>query len=167
MKYVSGDATRPEGDGLKIIAHCCNNVGGWGAGFVVALSGRWERPEREYRLWAERSGKERFRKLLGAMQLVPVEDDVSVANIIGQDGMGRAPDGGPPIRYDAISRGFHFIAEYALSKTDQLVSVHMPRIGCSLAGGRWSEIEPMLDDHFIRRGIHVTVYDWPGGTYNP
>lgn len=160
VRYVSGDATRPEGDGLKIVAHCCNNVGGWGAGFVVALSRRWDRPEREYRQWAERCGKAKFRRMLGAMQLVPVEADVSVANIIGQDGMGRAPDDGPPIRYDAISKGFGFIAQHAVN-LGRPVSVHMPRIGCGLAGGDWSEIEPLLDEHFVTRGIPVTVYDLP------
>jgi O-acetyl-ADP-ribose deacetylase (regulator of RNase III) len=158
VRYVLGDATRPEGDGLKIIAHCCNNLGGWGAGFVVALSRRWERPEREYRQWAERSGETKFQGMLGAMQLVPVEDDIFVANIIGQNGMGRAPDGGPPIRYAALSKGFGFISDYAL-RSDRLVSVHMPRIGCGLAGGDWSEIEPLLDEHFVLRDIPVTVYD--------
>jgi O-acetyl-ADP-ribose deacetylase (regulator of RNase III) len=158
VRYVIGDATRPEGDGLKIIAHCCNNEGGWGAGFVVALSRRWPRPEIEYRRWA-RSHGERFKKMLGAMQLVPVEDDVCVANIIGQDGVGRAPDGGIPVRYRAISKGLGFIAQYALDHPERDVSVHMPRIGCGLAGGNWAEIEPLLDRHFVMHGIPVTVYD--------
>lgn len=160
VRYVVGDATRPEGDGYRIIAHCCNNLGVWGAGFVVALSRRWPRPEVEYRRWAEGHGKDKFRKMLGAMQLVPVERGLAVANIVGQDGVGRAPDGGAPVRYEAIGRGFEFIARH-LQNVEGGGSVHMPRIGCGLAGGRWPEIEALIDVHFVARDIPVTVYDLP------
>ena len=144
---------------MKIITHCCNNRGGWGAGFVLALSSRWVRPEESYREWAQRHGEVKFRKMLGAMQLVPVEDDIYVANIIGQEGMGRGPDG-PPIRYTAISKGLGFIAQFVMDHPERNVSVHLPRIGCGLAGGEWSEIEPLLDLHFVAHGIPVTVYDF-------
>jgi hypothetical protein len=29
----------------KLICHICNDLGGWGKGFVLALSRRWEGPE--------------------------------------------------------------------------------------------------------------------------
>ncbi|HJK89231.1 MAG TPA: hypothetical protein RMH85_21120 [Polyangiaceae bacterium LLY-WYZ-15_(1-7)] len=51
IDYVVGDATRPGGDGPKIIVHVCNDVGGWGRGFVTALSKRWAAPEEAYRAW--------------------------------------------------------------------------------------------------------------------
>ena len=35
--HVIGDATQPLGDGPEIIVHVCNDIGGWGRGFVVAL----------------------------------------------------------------------------------------------------------------------------------
>ena len=166
VNYVEGDATAPAGEGLKIIAHCCNNVGGWGAGFVVALSKRWNRPETEYRKWYHRKGEVAFRKLLGAMQLVPVDDGVMVANIIGQEGLGSS-GGKTPIRYEAIAKGFKFISQYAQDNPERNVSVHMPRIGCGLAGGSWSEIEPLIDEYFVTAGIPVTVYDFNGGKFNP
>jgi O-acetyl-ADP-ribose deacetylase (regulator of RNase III) len=167
VRYVEGDATAPEGPGTKIIAHCCNNVGVWGAGFVMALSRRWDRPEGEYRAWAERQGS-RFQALLGAMQLVPVESDVMVANIVGQNGVvGRTANGEIPVRYEAIAKGFGFIAKYAKDHPEKTVSVHMPRIGCALAGGSWAEIEPLIDRAFVTNQIPVTVYDWPGGRFNP
>ena len=49
IKYIKGDATRPIGDGSKLILHICNDVGAWGSGFVVALSKRWKEPEQKYR----------------------------------------------------------------------------------------------------------------------
>lgn len=39
-------------------------------------------------------------------------------------------------------------------------SVHMPRIGCGLAGGKWSRIEPLIEQRLAGRGIPVTVYDF-------
>ncbi len=49
--YLQGDATSPQAKGPKVIAHICNDLGGWGKGFVVAISRRWPEPEREYRAW--------------------------------------------------------------------------------------------------------------------
>ncbi|MFJ9320094.1 macro domain-containing protein [Streptomyces globisporus] len=37
---VRGDATAPQGKGVKLILHVCNDLGGWGKGFVL---GRWSR----------------------------------------------------------------------------------------------------------------------------
>ena len=51
ITFVRGDATTPSGKGPKIIAHVCNDIGGWGKGFVLALSRRWPEPERAYRAW--------------------------------------------------------------------------------------------------------------------
>lgn len=51
INYLKGDATNPEISGNKIIAHICNDVGGWGKGFVVAVSKRWKEPELSYREW--------------------------------------------------------------------------------------------------------------------
>ena len=42
IRYVTGDATRPEGEGPKIIVHICNDIGAWGRGFVLALSKRFK-----------------------------------------------------------------------------------------------------------------------------
>ena len=41
INYVIGDATQPIGDGAKIIVHVCNDIGGWGRGFVLALTKKW------------------------------------------------------------------------------------------------------------------------------
>jgi hypothetical protein len=42
-------------------------------------------------------------------------------------------------------------------------SVHMPRIGCGLAGGRWERIEPLITRRLSEHGIAVTVYDHDPG----
>jgi hypothetical protein len=38
-------------------------------------------------------------------------------------------------------------------------TVHMPRIGCGLAGGTWDRIEPLIQNRLIAAGVHVTPYD--------
>ncbi|MEZ4800268.1 MAG: hypothetical protein R2809_10945 [Flavobacteriales bacterium] len=38
VNYVTGDATIPQTNGNKIIVHVCNDIGGWGKGFVMAIS---------------------------------------------------------------------------------------------------------------------------------
>lgn len=38
IHYITGDATIPIGEGKKIIAHVCNDIGAWGKGFVLPLA---------------------------------------------------------------------------------------------------------------------------------
>ena len=57
ITYLQGDATQPQSKGNRIIAHVCNDLGGWGKGFVLAISKRWPEPEAEYRLWRRDEGK--------------------------------------------------------------------------------------------------------------
>ncbi len=153
MRIVKGDATVPQAAGPKIIAHICNDLGGWGKGFVLAVSRRWPEPERAYRQWhRERSGNDFG---LGATQLIQVRPDIWVANMVAQHGM-RTGSSGPPIRYDATEECLNALAEHAVRLT---ASVHMPRIGCGLSGGRWDRIEPLVAAALCDRDVVTTVYD--------
>ena len=153
ITYVVGDATLPQGVGQKIITHVCNDIGGWGRGFVVALSARWPEPEASYRAWFAGRAENDFE--LGAAQLVQVEPDVWVANMVGQRDVIEGPDG-PPVRYDAIEQALSTVADEAYAMDG---SVHMPRIGCGLAGGDWAVVESIVNRTLADRGIPVTVYD--------
>ena len=99
ITYVRGDATAPQGKGVKIIAHVCNDLGGWGKGFVLALSRRWPEPEAAYRRWHRERASNDFG--LGAVQFVQVGPYIWVANMVGQRGM-RTGSKGVPVRYEAI-----------------------------------------------------------------
>lgn len=153
ITYVRGDATVPSVKGVKVIAHVCNDSGGWGKGFVLALSRRWPEPEAEYRAWHRHRASNDFG--LGAIQLVRAERYVWVANMIGQRGT-RTGSKGVPVRYEAIDTALARLADEVIELG---ASVHMPRIGCGLAGGKWSRIEPLIMERLVRRGIAVTVYD--------
>jgi len=159
IRYTTGDATRPVADGAKIICHICNDIGGWGAGFVVALSRRWPEPEKAYREWHGGRRPDDMRFALGAAQFVPVQTDITVANMIGQHGIARrGHKGAPPVRYEAIRLALRHVADYA---TAHSASVHMPRIGAGLAGGDWTTIEQIIEDELSARSIPATVYDLP------
>lgn len=154
ITYRTGDATAPVGDGAKIICHVCNDVGGWGKGFVVAISKRWPEPEARYRAWYAQGEASGFR--LGAVQLIDVAPDLVVANMVAQRGV-RATPGVPAIRYDALRECLAILAEQANARA---ASVHMPRIGCGLAGGSWPEVEALIDATLLAANVSVHVYDF-------
>ena len=150
--YIKGDATAPIGSGVKVITHICNDIGGWGKGFVLALSKKWKMPEEAYRQWYK--SQEEF--TLGAVQFVNVENELYVANMIGQQGIYKNTNGLPPIRYEAVRQCLKKVAWFAM---EQKASIHMPRIGCGLAGGKWELIEQIIKEELIDKEIAVTVYD--------
>lgn len=152
IKYIKGDATAPEVEGNKIIAHICNDIGGWGRGFVLAISNKWKAPEREYRKWA--ASNDNFE--LGKIQVLKCDEELYVANMIGQEGI-RKKGNKPPIRYEAVRSSLNALANQA---SELNASIHMPRIGCGLAGGKWKEIEPIIQKELIDQRIPVTVYDF-------
>jgi O-acetyl-ADP-ribose deacetylase (regulator of RNase III) len=155
IRYQIGDATRPTGERSKIIVHVCNDAGKWGKGFVLAVSRRWHEARERYLGWLHGDDAQPF--ALGQVQFIRVEYALWIANLIGQHGIG-FQNGLPPIRYEAIREGLQTVA----AKAQELdASVHMPRIGCGLAGGKWDEIEPIINQELVSKDVAVTVYDWP------
>lgn len=155
INYLVGDATQPKVEGTKIIVHICNDVGKWGKGLVLAISKRWKLPEAIYKSAFSADEK----PALGDVQFIPVEDDIVIPNIIGQKGVRSPRDtkSPAPIRYPAVRKGLIAVAEYALQHN---ASVHMPRIGCGLAGGRWEDIEPIIEETLTQKNIATNVYDF-------
>ncbi len=152
ITYLQGDATDPQAKGPKVIAHIVNNRGGWGKGFVLAISRRWGLPEEQYREWYK-SGRGFD---LGESQIVQVRRDIWVANMLAQNGF-KHGSGGPPIRYEALRECLLKVAPWV---EEREATLHMPRIGTGLAGGTWSKVEPILRETVGH--LNVYVYD-----YNP
>jgi O-acetyl-ADP-ribose deacetylase (regulator of RNase III) len=148
IQFITGDATAPIGAGNRIIAHVCNDIGAWGAGFVLAISRRWPQPQAEYL-------KSRGCLTLGTVSPVQAESGIWVANMIAQRGI-RTEDGVPPIRYAALRQCLGILAVEARKLQ---ATIHLPRIGCGLAGGKWESVELL-----IQIAIPTTeafVYDLP------
>lgn len=166
INYVNGDATDPVvKEGTRIIVHCCNDVGAWGKGFVNALSEKFPRSEAMYREWFRCYKDDKIDLMdepqfppwkLGSVQFVDVDNNIIVANMIGQHRILLSHPKLPPIRYDAIKKGLVDVLEFAFEKGD--ASIHMPFIGCGLAGGRWKTIESIVEEVFEDSDIQVYVY---------
>jgi O-acetyl-ADP-ribose deacetylase (regulator of RNase III) len=158
ISYVSGDCVRCEDvTGVPvIIAHVCNDRGGWGKGFVVALSERWSEPEAAYREWAKHAGSGEWVGLeLGRVQQVAVGDGVWVMNMVAQHGYA-TPSVPVALSYEALGTCLGKLAE-AASAAGAVVA--MPRIGCGLAGGEWSQVEAVIAATLLAGGIDVFVFD--------
>ncbi|MEP6756179.1 MAG: Appr-1-p processing protein [Chthonomonadales bacterium] len=165
ITYITGDATKPIGLGRKIIAHVVNREGGWGKGFVLALSAVSPEPERVYRDWFRRRDslppdlQQDVPFVLGQVKLAQfIPDDVFVANMLAQ----REPmtPGVIPLNYSSLSFCLDKLAVLAARGS---CSVHMPRIGCGLAGGEWKYVQPLIMRSLCSNNIPVTVYDFPQG----
>jgi O-acetyl-ADP-ribose deacetylase (regulator of RNase III) len=157
LTFVAGDATRPVGDGARVLAHVCNDAGRWGKGFVVPVGRRWPHVRQAFLAWhhGAAAGEPPFE--LGQVQVVEAEAGLWVANMLGQHGV-LPRDGVPPIRYDALRQA---LGRVAIVARDHGASVHIPRIGCGLAGGSWNVVGPMVGQTLCEAGVDVTVYDLP------
>ena len=148
INFIKGDATKPVGDeDIKVIAHICNDKGGWGAGFVLALSNRYPKAEEAYR------DSEKYD--LGTIQLVKVDKDMFVCNMIAQKGY-ISPSNPHPIQYDALATCLKKLFTILGNDT----SLHMPRIGCGLAGGKWEKVEEVIKTARQEKPyVPIYVYD--------
>lgn len=162
LTTIQGDATKPEGDGIKLIPHICNNIGAWGAGFVLAISKKWSKPERTYKEWKTQGSylKPTSQVLcpfkLGEIQAVKVEKDIGVINMIAQAGIGTQSKKRPPIRYCALASCMEKVFQIA---EKYKASIHCPMFGSGLAGGNWEVIKQMIFESWVDCGINVIVYE--------
>lgn len=149
INYIIGDATEPIGENLRVILHVVNNKGGWGRGFVLALSKKWKTPEQVYK--SDASGS----RNLGDIQGMYVEDGIAVVNMIAQDGY-VGPGWPRAINYAALG---HCLLEVKKTFLYRNASFHMPRIGAGLGGGDWTIIEQIIQDALGTEPVFV--YDLP------
>jgi O-acetyl-ADP-ribose deacetylase (regulator of RNase III) len=159
LTYLIGDATRPIGDGPKVICHCVNDIGHFGSGFAKAVMSRWPIVRKSYMNWHS-AGVTSLEGIvanfeLGNTQFVRVEPTMWVANIIGQHRT-IAVGEKTPVRYGSIESGLKIVAAFCQAEK---ASVVMPRMGSGLARGKWETIEGIVQKTLVDGGIDVTVYD--------
>jgi hypothetical protein len=121
---------------------------------VLALSKRWKEPEARYYAWHdEHPGNPAFR--LSEVQFVPVGGDIEIANMLAQRDF--------PSRHRACALDYYALRNclktVAVRALTIGASVHMPRIGCGIAGGDWQLVSQIIDEDVIPAGVPVTVYD--------
>lgn len=140
---VHGDATCPDVKGNKIIAHVCNDIGVFGAGFALAVAMKWPDARQVY--------IDKHRCLLQAGSMLKLGDviyydhapDLCIAHMISQAGVCSRTNP-VPLKYDALEECLADVNKRAECKE---ASVHMPKIGAGLAGGDWNRIQELINKH--------------------
>lgn len=150
LKYVKGDATNTNTSlGNKAIIHIVNNMGGFGAGFVVALK-KWPIVESCYRGWYKNKIWEGVPFKLGEIQPLKIFSDIHVINMLAQNGYSSRSRAA--IDYDALESCLIKSNNYALKHSLHLCG---PKFGAGLAGGDWKVIEQMILDTLT---VPITIY---------
>lgn len=172
ITYLTGDATNPSRTaGEKVlIAHVVNDEGKWGRGFVVALSKRDARPEREYRTWHAQNALHHT-SILGRVQEVPYSPlghrgssyNTWVANMCAQRGWRRGGDDPQALDELALTHCLRDVARWV--SEGRYDSVVMPRIGCGLGGAKWPTVAAIIENELCARDVNVAVYSLPGETW--
>lgn len=161
LRFRKGDATCTPP--MTLLVHVVNDVGAWGAGFSGAVSRRWPHVEGSYCAWAAghfKNTTETVEKLaLGKVlyTLVSKVPPVWIANLCAQRGISRVPRT-TLLQYDALET---CLGDAGVFATARGLKVQMPRIGCGLAGGTWTKVEPIVMAKLVDQGLDVTVYDLP------
>jgi O-acetyl-ADP-ribose deacetylase (regulator of RNase III) len=153
ITYLRGDATRPRGEGVRVVAQIVNDQASlWGGGFALVIRKKWPAVQESFRSWAE-TGKN---LQLGNVHVAFPDSATAVFNMVCQHGYGPSPK--PRIRYAHLRNCLDQLASFALQKQ---ASIHIPRIGCGQAGGSWEIVRELIDYTLCRQGVRVTVYDPP------
>ena len=181
VKFKMGDCIKAaqEADGLRVIVHCCNDIGGWGSGFVLSLNDAfgdveepYKSPKAAYLAWCNAGvfGPKRTPFKLGNAQFCTVAQDLFVCNMIGQRGVGLDKYGNPPIRYDAFKDGFIKIAKVCSMMHEEYgvwPSIYMPLIGCGLAGGKLDKVMSIVRHCFLELPeVDISVYAFTQDDYD-
>jgi len=184
IEYRSGDlfagVEKSLEDGKRVvIAHVCNDEGGWGSGFVVPLGRTYPLAEAAYRKWHQDGSTSGTKSLicgschstvvpfkLGECQIVQVVDflpGLVIANMIGQRSTIQRAESKTPVRYAAIAKCLEKVAAYAKlaqsgHESHNKIEVHCPKFGAGLAGGRWTVVEALLDE-IVGKVAPTIVYE--------
>lgn len=154
VKEIRGDALRPRGDGVRIIAHVVNDrAHRWGGGFALAVRKRYPDAQIDFSNWVH---EDPARLCLGASRIFAIREDLFLFSMVAQEGYG--PSRQPRIRYQQLEVCLEALVNAA---RHQGATVHVPRIGCGQAGGSWSIVGELVDHALCRQGVGVTVYDLP------
>jgi O-acetyl-ADP-ribose deacetylase (regulator of RNase III) len=156
LKYRKGDLL----DNIKpndVIVHCCNDVGGFGAGFAKALSDKYPKVQKKFFEWARTKDDEDTDYVLGNIQSVALKTADNhtfyVVNMIGQHGV-ISRDNPHPIRYYALGRAMENVSDVFDDLQFRYIA---PKFGAGLAGGNWECIESLINE--IWHNKYVVVFE--------
>ena len=154
IKIEFGDATKPRGNGIKVIAQVVNTSGGLGLGFGKSLAKNFPVVKSLLQQWHD--DKSRFQ--LGSSQLVKVSEDLYIFQMLAQKGLFEK-NGEIPLKYSHLRACLISLHDACLKLN---ASVHMPMIGAGQAKGDWNVIQGIIFDELVNKDIDVNIYVFPG-----
>lgn len=147
--HATGDAFKA---GADIIVQGCNCFCVMGAGFALQMSKYYPAA-----VIADNATKKGDAGKLGTISVAHCDDiftpghQVFIVNAYTQYHPRRDP---PPFDYDACAKAMDCIKRSFHPEC----SIAMPRVGCGLAGGDWSLVEPIIANAFDDRTVTVYTY---------
>lgn len=154
IKYTIGDASEVPATGWHIITHCVSDNGrSYGKGFALQLGRKYPYARMNYKRMAADG------ELQGGMSLsiFPVDGrKLQIVDLVAQHGLGRQS-----LRLEWLDLCMHFLVVWAIETN---ATIHMPRIGCGLAGGKWEDVEAVILKTFnqpLASLVPIIVYDLP------
>lgn len=152
MKILSGNLFDSD---VEVMAHQVNCLGVMGSGIAKEVKSRFPDVYAQYKkLCMDEQNK---KNLLGRAQVIK-QGDIYIANVFGQ--LNFNPTwylGGKVTDYAALTAGFSevrkFMVEHGLKR------LGVPYLfGCCRGGGKWEEVEKIIDTVFLYSNIEVTAY---------
>lgn len=164
MQIKNGDLFQniPQDSDMVVIPHVCNDIGGWGRGFVLAVEKHFPQAKSAYKSLI---GTDLLK--LGHTNFAPSDDGkVIIANMIAQRDIITQNIGGervPPIRYDALDKCMRDVAVFCEDRINQGIAKNLqilcPMFGAGLAGGDWQKISKMIETIWDKIPVTVFVYE--------
>lgn len=165
LNFVTGDVTKSDVKGKKILPHVVNSSGMWGSGVVIPIGIKWPNVRQAYLDWYNTTIHNceyydcEVPWLLGETQFVAGDNDFIIANMLAQKepGFVQVIDGfkWPPLRYEALQECMQRVAQFA---KEQNASIVAPWFGTLRAGGSKHVIKEMIEK--IWSDVNVTMYEF-------
>lgn len=133
-----------------IILHQVNAQGVMGSGVAWAIRQRWASVWEDYSNVVKPMQPHRGTHYMGRLIMTPVEPDVFVASLVGQQFYGRDPHE-RYTSYDALDSAMGELAHMVKSMEMielKKIPIHFPLIGCGLGGGKWPIVAGIIEVHF-------------------
>lgn len=149
VRYNNGDIRTAKSG---YIVQGVNSRNSHGSGLAKSISEKWPQVKKEYHKFYSLKGY----LGIGEFSIVPVDLELNlhVVNMVTQDNFGY--DGKVYVSYSAIEVGLINLCKHiefnGLEKT-----IHLPKIGCGLAGGDWSIVSGIISNS---TPVDYDVYIW-------
>lgn len=128
-----------------VVLHGCNCFHTMGAGIARYLKSKYP-----LILTIDKQTKYGDRKKLGTISIAGINGNLHIVNCYTQFDYRNSRSGKPPVDYKAIEKCLSNVA-YLYDKWE----IRSPKIGCGLAGGDWSIVEPLFTKTLKNQNVRI------------